>query len=129
MKIPKRKMQNPYKSTKPTPIWTYWYPKNNPNPSKFWNLNFREKTNQTINKNQLKPWGWVHRCQLRAMPRRLQRRSRAPMVRGEKEMAWLGIGKVFSKSAFEYVFDNFRWVWVIILYYRVYCFLIKYLMW
>ena len=129
MKIPKRKKKNPYKSTKPTPIWTDWYPKNNPNPSKFQNLNFGEKTNQTINRNQLKPWGWVRRRRLRMTPWWLQRRGRAPVVRGEEEMAWLGVGKVFSRSASEYVFDNFRWVWVIILCYRVYCFHIKCLTW
>ena len=44
-------------------------------------------------------------------------------------MAWLGIGKVFSRPTSKYMFDNFRWVWVIILCYRVYCFLIKYLTW
>ena len=135
MKIPKWKKKNPYQSTKPTPIWTDWYPKNNPNPSKFRNLNFGEKTNQTINRNQLKPWGWVHRRRLKTTPqrllmtpRRLQRRGRAPVVRGEEEMAWC-IGKVFSRSASVYVFGNFRWVWVIILCYKVHCFLINYLTW
>ena len=44
----KKKKQNPYKSTKPIPVWTDWYPKNNPNPSKFQNLNIGEITNQTI---------------------------------------------------------------------------------
>jgi len=126
MKIPKRKKQNPYKSTKPTPIWTDWYPKNNPNPSKFRNLNFAEKNNQTINRNQLKPWGWVRQHWLRTTPQWLQRRVE---LRWLEETAWLGVGKVFSRSAYEYVFDNFRWVWVIILCYRVYCFPIKYLTW
>ena len=129
MKIPERKKQNPYKSTKSTLIWTDWFQKNNPNPSKFRNLNFGENTNQTINRNQLKPWVWVHWCRLRTTPRRLQRRGRALVVRGEEEMAWLGVGKVFSRSASEYVFDNFRWVWVIILCYKLYCFLIRYLTW
>ena len=54
----KKKKQNPYKSAKPIPIWKYWYPKNNSNPSKFRNLNFGEITNQTINRNQNKPQGW-----------------------------------------------------------------------
>ena len=48
MKIPKtNKIHN--KSTKPIPIWTDWYPKNNPNPSNFRNPKFGEITNHKTN--------------------------------------------------------------------------------
>ena len=48
MKIPKySKIHN--KSTKPIQIWTDWYPKNNPNPSKFRNPKFGKIKNHKTN--------------------------------------------------------------------------------
>ena len=60
--------------------------KNNPKPSKFQNLNFGEITNQTINRNQNKPQGWVRRRCLRTMPRWLQQQGGALLVREEEAL-------------------------------------------
>ena len=123
MKIPK-KGQNLYKSTKPIPIWIDWYPKNNPNLSKFRNLNIGEITNQTI-KGKLEKTAvfgaWV------SAP--MARRSSVDQT---QRRGGVGTGLCFLQvraSSEQNVFGDFGFVWATILCDKVYWGLNVYLMW
>ena len=119
-----------YKSTKPIPVWTNWYPKNNPNPSKFQNLNIGEITNQTIKGKSEQTAAF--RCVGSGSERHDSSYSGGEDLRWSEEMrrwCWCWCCFLQVRTSGHVLFGDFGFIWATILCGRVYWGLIEYLMW